>query len=84
MLSTLQNTAEYLSSLGDEKEIERIMQLPGSRNNEALLKHRATLLDLLANKSEVHHEVPETLGLYDQYFAHQGPNKQLYILRPVE
>ncbi|KAI9051413.1 hypothetical protein LZ554_004460 [Drepanopeziza brunnea f. sp. 'monogermtubi'] len=87
VLVALRATSALLSSLGDKDEIERILKLPGSRNNDELLNCRAKLVALLsppAPESAQQDETPETIHLFDQYFAHQGPNRELYILRPVE
>ncbi|KAJ5050636.1 uncharacterized protein L3040_002512 [Drepanopeziza brunnea f. sp. 'multigermtubi'] len=87
VLVALRATAALLSSLGDKDEIERIIKLPGSRNNDELLDCRAKLVALLsppAPESAQQGETPEIIHLFDQYFAHQGPNRELYILRPVE
>ncbi|PBP27435.1 hypothetical protein BUE80_DR001753 [Diplocarpon rosae] len=83
VLSALQKIAALLSSLGSKAEVEGII----ARNNELLQGYRETLATLLAPVSSTHGsqgDVPSTIHLYDKYFAHQGPCKQLYILRPVD
>ncbi|KAK2629270.1 hypothetical protein QTJ16_000090 [Diplocarpon rosae] len=83
VLLALQKIAALLSSLGSKAEVEGII----ARNNELLQGYRETLTTLLAPASSTHGsqgDVPSTIHLYDKYFAHQGPSKQLYILRPVD
>ncbi|KAI6710523.1 hypothetical protein PZA11_003171 [Diplocarpon coronariae] len=87
VLLALQNTAAILTSLGSKAEVERILKLSGSRNNETLQGYRDTFATFFSPASLTHGspgEVPSTIHLYDKYFAYQGPCKQLYIMRPVD
>ncbi|PVH89762.1 hypothetical protein DL98DRAFT_601182 [Cadophora sp. DSE1049] len=92
VLKGLGKAAKILSSLGPQADVKNILLHAGLRNDHIstqIQNHCATVSALLSSSSSAptlanSGEVPDTIHHYDQYFAHLGPSRRLYILRPVE
>ncbi|KAH7342823.1 hypothetical protein BKA65DRAFT_595873 [Rhexocercosporidium sp. MPI-PUGE-AT-0058] len=87
----LEKAAKMLTSLGNQADVLKTLERVASRGGDTadqVQEHCDTILTFLATSprtaQNTNDEVPSTIDLYDQYFAHQAPGKQLYILRPVE
>ncbi|KAK0125318.1 hypothetical protein ONS95_000655 [Cadophora gregata] len=92
VLRGLEKAAKILTSLGAQADVKGILQHVASRNDNSSIQlqdHCATISALLSPSSSTStlaysRELPDTIQFYNQYFAHLGPGRRLYVLRPVE